>query len=542
MTVRINRRSLLATGTFGLGAFAVPGFAQAPNVTHQQGFTHSVASGEPAADSMLLWTRYVPKDGGQVELKAEMSTTPDFKKVAAGGAVITGPWADHCAKLTLAGLEPGTRYYYRFIAPDGSMSPVGETKTLPDGSASSFKAAIFSCANMPFGYFNAYGDAAARGDIDLAIHLGDYFYEYKKGGYAPDGGAVDGRWPEPVGELIHLADYRLRYASYRADPDLQELHRRMPMIVQWDDHESANDSWEGGAQNHQPDEGDWDNRKDAAIQAYDEWMPVSDMPWKAYPIGDLATLFRTETRILARTKQPDIAPLFKEADPVKALIAFRDGKWMDPAATMMGSDQENWLSHAMQASVKRGAKWQIVGFGTIMGKTIAPASAMDWVPAGAPAQVRDYMRAGIVAGKVGLPFNFDNWGGYPAARARFLQSAQEMGSDLIVLSGDSHNGWAYDLGHDGKPAGVEFAGQSVTSPGFEHYVSADPKTVAAALVSANPELKWCDTSNRGYMAMTVTPERVSNDWIFCNSITSRTSQARVGHSATVDRGSNIMTA
>jgi alkaline phosphatase D len=294
MPLLIDRRSLLTTATLGLGAFAVPGFAQTLSIGDTRGFTHAVASGEPAQDSVLLWTRYVPASGGAVELRAEIAETPDFARVVSGGAQITGPWRDHTAKITVDGLQPGRIYHYRFIAPDGSMSPVGRTKTLPAGDmARRFRAAIFSCSNMPFGYFNAYGHAAARDDLDCLVHLGDYFYEYRTGNYPAPVDQVAGRVPQPAGELIHLADYRLRYASYRADPDLQKLHLGWPMIVQWDDHESANDSWEGGAENHQPDEGDWLARKAAAIQAYREWMPVSDEPWKAYDIGSLATLFRT---------------------------------------------------------------------------------------------------------------------------------------------------------------------------------------------------------------------------------------------------------
>jgi alkaline phosphatase D len=539
MTLRIDRRSLLLTGTLGLGAFAIPGFALAQAVA--TGFTHSVASGEPGPDTMLLWTRYVPAAGGAVKLKAEVSETQDFARIVAGGEAITGPWRDHTTKITVAGLKPGTRYFYRFVAPDGGFSPIGRTRTLPEGDAARFGIAIFSCTNMPFGWFNAYGHAATRDDIDLWVHLGDYLYEYAKGGYAPEGGPVGGRWPEPAGEMIHLADYRLRYASYRSDPDLQALHRAKPMLIQWDDHESANDSWEGGAQNHQPDtEGDWSARKAAAMQVFREWMPVSESPWGTYDIGTLATLFRTESRLLARTEQPDIAPLFKEADPAKALIAFRDGAWQDPAATMLGSEQEVWLDHVMRKSVRAGQRWQVVGFGTIMGKTVAPPEAISWLKPDAPARSKNYITAGVMAGKLGLPMNFDNWGGYPAARARFLKSSQAMGANLLVICGDSHNAWAYDLGQDGRPAGVEFAGHSVTSGGYESSLDTDPKIVAAALVKANPELKWCDTSRRGYMALTLTPEKASNDWVFVDTVKTRTTKSSVGHTATVTRGRNVM--
>lgn len=536
----LDRRSFLLTGSLGLGAFAVPGFAQTPNVTNARGFTHAVASGEPGSDSMLLWTRYVPTSGDSAELRVELSETPDFAKVVATGSQITGAWRDFTAKITVDGLNPNTRYHFRFVAPDGSFSPVGTTKTLPQGPVDRFRTATFSCSNMPYGFFNAYAHAAARDDIDLAIHLGDYFYEYKTGDYPAAKDQVAGRVPLPATELLHLADYRIRYASYRSDPDLQRLHQKVPMIVQWDDHESANDSWEGGAENHQADEGDWNARRAASIQAYREWMPVSDEPWKAYDIGTLATLFRTETRLLARTKQPDVAPLFKAEDPAAALKAFRDGAWMDPAVTMMGSQQESWLAHAMAQSTRAGQRWQVVGFGTIMGQTVMPQDATAWLAPDASARAKNYILAGVGAAKLGLPFNYDSWGGYPAARARFLRGAQRLGANLIVLSGDSHNAWAYDLGQDGKPAGVEFAGHSVSSPGYEAATATDPKVIAATLVRGNPELKWCDTSRRGYMAMTLTPDAATNEWIMVDTIKASNPAARVGHSTTIQRGRNVM--
>jgi alkaline phosphatase D len=540
MTYPIDRRSLLLTGTLGLGAFMLPGFARGASVADLTGFTHAVASGEPAPDSMLFWTRYVPADGNPVKLRVEVSESASFAQVAAGGEAITGPWRDFTTKVTVAGLRSGTRYFYRFVAPDGSFSAVGRAKTLPLGRTPRFRIGVFSCSNIAFGYFNAYAHAAARDDLDLAVHLGDYFYEYAPGVYPSQADTVAGRLPEPLAECIHLADYRLRYASYRADPDLQALHQALPMLVQWDDHEFANDTWEGGAQNHQPSEGDWNARKMAAIQAYREWMPVSEEPWASYDIGTLATLFRTESRALARSKSPSLEPLFRGGDPVKALTAFRDGVWQDPAATMLGSEQEAWLAHAMAASVRAGRHWQLVGFGTIMGQVRAPADAVGWLKPDAADYVRARTNAAVMAGKVGLPFEMDNWGGYPAARARFLKSAQAAGANLVVLCGDSHNGWAFDLAQDGKPAGVEFAGHAVSSSGFESGFAADPKTIAASLVAANPELKWCDTSRRGYMAVTLTPEKASNDWVFVDTVKARSAAASVGHTASVTRGRNVM--
>lgn len=541
MTITISRRSLLATGTLGVGAFALPGFAAAQSVLTARGFTHSVASGEPGVDTMLLWTRYVPAQGDSARLVAEVSETEDFARVIASGAAITGPWRDWTAKITVDGLAPGRAYHYRFVAADGTRSPTGRTKTLPGSDATRFRAAIFSCSNLGYGWFNAYGHAAARDDLDLAIHLGDYFYEYSPNTYPPAAAQVPGRLPQPAGETIHLADYRLRHASYRADPDLQALHARLPWVVQWDDHESSNDSWEGGAENHDPaSEGDWNARRAAAVQAYREWMPVSDEPWKSYDIGTLATLWRTETRLFARTRQNEIADLLRAPDPVAALKGFRDGAWQDAAVTMMGSQQESWLAHDLRRSVRQGQRWQVVGFGTILGNLQTPTDAESLV-GGASERARGYIRGGIAATRAGLPSNLDAWGGYPAARARFLKSAQAAEAELVVICGDSHNAWAFDLAQDGA-AGVEFAGHAVTSPGYESAISADPKRVARMMVDANPELKWCDTSRRGYMAMTITPDRVDNDWLFVDTIRQRSAAAKVGHSASVMRGRKRMTA
>lgn len=536
MTHPIDRRSLILTGSLGLGALAIPGMAWAAD---ERGFTHGVASGEPAATSVLLWTRYVGGEAGTT-LRCEVSETPDFARVVAGGAQTTGAWRDGTVKVTVGGLRAGTWYHYRFIAPDGTMSPTGRTKTLPGEGARAWRAAIFSCSNLGYGWFNAYAHAAARRDLDCSIHLGDYLYEYAPDHYPPAKDAVPGRVPEPATELVHLADYRLRYASYRRDPDLQRLHAALPMIAQWDDHESANDSWEGGAENHDAaTEGDWSARRDAAIQAYREWMPVSEEPWSSYAIGDLATLFRTETRVLARTRQPSYAALLTSGDPARALAAFRDGAWRDPAMTMMGSEQERWLDDAIRGSVRAGTRWQVVASGTNVGRIRVPPAASGWLSPD-NARARAYVAAGIAAGQAGLPSNLDNWGGYPAARERFLKGAQASGADLIVITGDSHNAWAFDLAADGRAAGVEFGGHSVTSPGYESGIVADAGAVARAMVAFNPELKWCDTSRRGYMAMTVAAERVTNDWVFVDTIKTRTPAARVGFTASVAKGRRVL--
>ncbi len=539
MTPRIDRRGLIAGG-LGLAGLILPaGQALARRMLGATGFTHNVASGEPAADSMLLWTRYVPAtDTNVVRLEVEIALDPAFTKVVSGGAVRTGAYRDWTAKVTVDGLKPATVYWYRFVAPDGAKSPVGRTKTLPQGPVSRFGLAVFSCSNLPYGWFNAYAHAAERQDLDLWLHTGDYLYEYGAASIkAAD--LVAGRLPEPSTEILAIADYRLRYASYRADPDLQRLHRMAPMVALWDDHESSNDSWEGGAQNHQPGkEGDWNPRRAAAMQVYREWMPVSDEPWKAYPIGTLATLYRTESRLLARTKPADIGAAFKAADPDVALGAFRDGVWKDPSATMMGSTQESWLAHQM----KSNPGWQMVGMGTILGRTVMPKDAVDWLrPTVSERKLAGY-RDDIRAAAQGLPMWMDRWDGYPAARSRLLGSAQSADADLVMLSGDSHNAWAYALSEGGRPAGVEFAGHAVTSPGAEGDFGADPKVVVRGFMAANPELKWADTSQRGYMAIEVTQKRITCEWLFLKTVKDRDTTLAGTHRMSVERGRKAFSA
>ncbi|ATY31943.1 alkaline phosphatase D family protein [Sphingomonas psychrotolerans] len=537
MALNIDRRSLIVGAGLGLGALVLPaGRGLAQQILGAKGFTHNVASGEPGPDSMLLWTRYVPAaDDHTVRLEAEVALDSDFARPVSGGSVQTGPWRDWTAKITVDGLKPGTVYWYRFVAPDGSKSPVGRTRTLPVGDIGRFGLGVFSCSNLPYGWFNAYGHAAARQDLDLWLHVGDYIYEYGTPA-ATDVRVLNERALAPGHEILAIADYRMRYACYRADADLQRLHQMAPMVALWDDHESSNDSWEGGAQNHQPaKEGDWNPRRAAAMQVYREWMPVSDEPWKAYPIGTLATLYRTESRLLARTRQADIGATFNAADPDAALKAFRDGIWQDPSATMLGSTQESWLAHALKANA-RATAWQLLGMATILGRTVMPQEAVNWLRPDASEKNVASFRNNARAAKLGLPMWMDRWDGYPAARSRLLKAAQAADADLVMLSGDSHNAWAYALIEDGKPAGVEFAGHSVTSGGMEGSMAADPAIVSRGFIAANPELKWADTSQRGYMMLEVTPERVTGEWLFLQTIKTRNPALAGTHRMHVRRG------
>jgi alkaline phosphatase D len=272
-----NRRNALKLGLLGLAGIGTPLLAQgAPR------FTHGVASGEPGANQVLLWTRYA--GDSDTALKWEMAEDADFTRIAASGDCTASPANDGCAKAWARGLKPGQWYHYRFIAATGEKSLTGRTRTLPQGKTAKFRIAVFSCSNYGFGWFNAYGHACEAGDFDLAVHLGDYFYEYKRGVYPSEKQGLGERLL-PVNETVTLDQYRERFRTYRADPDLQRLHQLYPMVSVWDDHETANDAWKDGAENHDPSEGDWAMRKAMSEKAYREWLPVSDADYASYEVG-----------------------------------------------------------------------------------------------------------------------------------------------------------------------------------------------------------------------------------------------------------------
>jgi alkaline phosphatase D len=533
----LTRRGLFTLAGASAALAAAPGAAR----SFGSGFTHNVASGEPSATSVLLWTRFVAE--AETQLTWQVSTSEDFAKPVAEGSVTAAPGRDWCAKGIATGLAPDTWYFFRFIAPSGTTSPVGRTRTLPQGKASAFKLAVFSCSNYGFGYFNAYGHAVEANDADLAVHLGDYIYEYAAGTYPNTGQGLADRVLAPTTEIVALADYRLRYATYRADPDCQRLHQVLPMISVWDDHESANDSWENGAENHQPaTEGEWAVRKAAAKQAYREWMPVSDAPYASYQVGDLATLFRLDTRLEGREQQFRLeAVLEGQTNPEAAMAAltkFRDGDWANPERQLLGKAQEAWLAEGLAASTASKTAWQVLVQQVLIGNVRSPKALAAQLGDGLPDFVKQRLAAAAMASGAGLPLNMDAWDGYPAARERVFAAALKADANLIVLAGDTHNGWAFDLAHDGAAVGVELGVCSVSSPGFESYLSfVKPEVLAGALVAENEQLKWADTAQRGYMLIDLTPTRAVTEFRFSTGIKQRSTKLAGTKRITTEKGS-----
>lgn len=271
-------------------------------------FLHGVASGDPLQDRVILWTRAQPENGEPVALSWEVAAEEDFTTIVQAGTATALPEKDFIVKVDAGGLTPGRSYFYRFKA-GSHVSPTGRTRTLPEGDVSAYKLAAMSCSHYATGYYNVYKVIAEREDIDIALHLGDYIYEYGMDGYGGATGKEIGRFVEPDKEILTLEDYRARYGHYRLDEDLQALHAAKPMIAVWDDHETANNTWKDGAENHSENEGPFRARAAAALQAYLEWLPIRENPqdseqiYRAFDIGNLARLIMLDTRRIGRSKQ-----------------------------------------------------------------------------------------------------------------------------------------------------------------------------------------------------------------------------------------------
>lgn len=343
-------------------------------------FDHGVASGDPLTDSIILWTRATPQHNQPVTLTWEVASDPAFSQLVNQDSASVDATTDYTLKVDVQGLQAGQTYYYRFKHGE-TLSPTGQTRTLP-ADPQTLSLAVFSCANFPAGFFHVYQDAANKAhEIDIALHLGDYIYEYDTQGY-PDAGSGEtiGRMHTPTHECVTLADYRTRYAQYRGDASLQALHRAVPFICVWDDHEIANDTYESGAENHQADEGDFNTRKLAAIQAWYEWLPVRApqieadriKTWRRFDFGNLASVMMLDTRVYGRNRQLDYLDYFSAQGEFDAATFSAELTAAD--RTLLGNEQLNWLSAQLTDSKAQGIHWQLLGQQVLMARMQLPAS------------------------------------------------------------------------------------------------------------------------------------------------------------------------
>ena len=515
--------SMLGTGLSACGG----GNGTIPEGT----FGHGVASGDPLPDRVILWTRVTQSATGAIDVNWELAAEAGFTSLVASGTATTSGARDYTVNVDAAGLQPGTAYYYRFRFKN-ELSPVGRTKTLPAGTVNQVRLAAMTCAAYPVGQFHVYADAARRGDIDAAVLLGDFIYESDLSRGLEFASRLLGRNWEPDRELITLADYRARHGFYRGDIDLKAMNAAMPVIAVWDDHDLINGIWKDGASAHDPSKGSFTDRRAAAMQAYLEWLPIR-LPDPAAPqkifrrfdFGNLATLHMLDARALGRDAQAS------REDHLSGATA-------SPTRQMLGAEQAAWLDAGLQAST---ATWQVLGSQVWMGHMHLPLSVLDnfseegigaFLSAqSTPEASRSDAQRALVA-QPRAPFKSDTWDGYPAAREAVFATARRLDKNLVTLAGDSHNAWASDLKDaSGAAVGVEFATPSVTSAGLElEYPRITRQYLADSFVQMVPELRYAQTSDRGYLLITLTPAQARADWIFVGSVFANELKSSVGRS------------
>ena len=497
---------LLALCAFLLGTFTLA--AQKENTRLKAGaefapFFHGVASGDPLADKVVIWTRVTPAvfNEDNIEVSWRIATDTAMTEIVSSGTFETNATRDYTVKVDVLNLRPATYYYYDFKAFD-KYSIRGRTKTAPTAAElSNLRFAVVSCSNYEYGYFNAYKQIVKRNDVDAVLHLGDYFYEYETGGYSA---GISERVHEPAQETINLTDYRVRFSHYRLDEDLKAIHQQYPFIAVWDDHESANDSYKDGAENHdEATEGSWEERKGSAIQAYMEWMPIREQAnnsiVRKINYGNLVNLYMLDTRIEGRDAQ------VQTGSPE----AFSTNR------RLLGDEQFNWLKSELENST---AKWNVFGQQVMM----------------APLRV------------AGVAINPDQWDGYDFERNRVYDLFDNV-DNAIVLTGDIHTSWANDLPNSilsgGLPYnpltgdnshGVEFVCTSVTSPGLDL-----PIPVELIQVN-NPHMKYIDLTQKGYMILDLTSQRAQADWFYVDVNTPNNDQT-YGASFLTNDGDKFLT-
>ncbi len=495
--MQLTRRAVLGTGaaTALLGVAARPSYAA--DIASFP-FTLGVASGDPRPDGVTLWTRLAPEpllpDGGMPArdflVNWQISADETFENPVRAGAVRATPAEAHAVHVDVRGLDPDRQYWYRFRV-GRHLSRTGRTRTFPavGAAVASLRFASLSCQNLPAGRFAPYRHLAQQ-DVDVVVHLGDYIYE---GAGAANPAAGRDRRHEPFVTLQTLDQYRVRHAQYKLDPDLQDAHAAHPFLVVPDDHEVVNNMSIATRA----------ARKAAGFQAYWEHMPLAA---EARPNGASIQLFRSlEYGALARF---DMLDTRQYRTPLIPGATFRElpPEAFDPARTLLGAEQEQWLFDTLAGSA---ATWNLLAQQVYI-------AALD-------------MDLGE-----GTAYNNDKWDGYPVARerlTRFLHEARP--SNPVVLAGDVHAAMVNDitLKHEnGTPVvASEFLGSSVTSTKGNDQLFRDAMT-------ENPEMLFYNGHQRGYLVCEVTPQQFRGDLWFVDDARFADSPVRRQASYAVDAG------
>jgi len=465
-------------------------------------FYHGVASGDPLATSVIIWTRVTPNNIGDVTVKWKISTNANMSKSVKSGTITTNDARDYTVKIDVTDLAANTTYYYQFEALKGK-SIIGRTKTTAADNTSEVKLAVVSCSNYEAGYYNAFARIAEKDDLNAVVHLGDYIYEYQPGGY---GDASLNRKHLPAREIISLSDYRTRYAQYRLDKDFQKVHQMHPFITIWDDHEVANNVYKAGAQNHQPEDGDFMTRKEAAKQAYFEWLPVRDNAtkdiYRTVHFGNTVDLIMLDERLTGRTYPVD---------------SVSQSEFHAADRTMLGAEQLTWFKNELKTS---DATWKVIGNQVIF----------------SPCDISDL--------GFGSPVNLDAWDGYPYERSQISQFiSNEKIENIIITAGDTHSSWAFEVpSEDGTGSiAIEIGTPSITSSNSDERTPVEQVLQAEKVLSAkNPHLKYSDLRNHGYVVLSLTEETAVAEWYYVDKLNAPSDKERLGKKYVVKNGEPIL--
>ncbi len=507
-SARLNRRSFLRTASLATAALwssrAWGAITQNPTFSDYP-FQLGVASGDPASDGFVLWTRLAPKplEGGgmksePVAVAWQVCEDEAMTKVAQKGTTVASPdWA-HSVHVEVAGLRPGRWYWYQFKA-GNEISPKGRTRTMPEESSlpERLRFTFASCQHYEAGLYTAY-EHMAREDVDLVFHLGDYIYE----GPARDN--VVRRHNSK--EIFSVDDYRNRYALYKADAALQAMHAAAPWFVTWDDHEVDNNYAALIPQEKSAQPIPFAQRRANAYKAYYEHMPLrrSSLPngpdlqlYRRQAFGRLAEFFVLDTRQY-RTDQPNgdgRKPPGTEA--------------LNPAATILGAAQRDWLFRGLEHST---GKWNVLAQQVMMARVDAEAGSE-------------------------VACSMDQWPGYEMDRRRVLKHfVEKRVANPVVLTGDIHSNWANELiadfdQLDSRVVGTEFVGTSISSGGDGN---PDPKR-AKTLRAENPFVKFFN-AQRGYVRCEVTPGSWRADYRIVPYVTRQGAPVETRQSFVVESG------
>lgn len=467
----LTRRHFLLTG--GAAFVGAPAVVRAQAKWRANPFSLGVASGDPAPDGFVIWTRLAPQPldphGGMpieaVPTRWEVATDEGFRSVVAQGSAVARPELAHAIHVEVAGLYPDRPYFYRFEA-GGERSPIGRARTFPLAASTPqrLRFGVAGCQDYQAGYYTAYRHLADE-QLAFVFHYGDYIYEY-----GPDSPAVR----KHAGDLLmSLDDYRRRHAQYKSDLDLQAVHAAHPFFMTFDDHEVRN-NWAGDIDDDDkaPPEV-FRLRRQSAFQAWYEHMPVRR---RQFPTGSAIQLYRgARYGNLARFDFLDTRQ-FRTNQPCGDGYKANCAEARSPAAHMISAEEEAWLAHNLQ---RRDARWNVVAQQVMM-------MSLD-------RREQPYAPPGKL-------LNLDSWAGYAVQRARLLARMRGL-NNVVVLTGDEHTNYAGLLQDRGRPVGVEFVATSISSDGDGQ----DVPSFGPAFLANNPELKFIN-NQRGYLSCDVTPD------------------------------------